>query len=77
MFLDLLKMIGGFILGVGIALGIILIKEKIRSNTLNGKFDKYPTERVDTSKMITDKYKNNLSVKQVKRNTINGKYDKR
>ena len=33
--------------------------------------------RVDTSKMVSDKIRNNLSDTQVQRNMVNGKYDKR
>lgn len=49
----------------------------ISNIVLENKVDNYPTDRVDVSKMIADRYTNNLSDKQVQRNMVNGKYDKR
>ena len=72
----LIQIFLGFILGCGIFLGVVFIKEAAHSKTLDGKFEKYPTDKVNTSKMIVDKYTNNLSERQIKKNIINGKYDK-
>ena len=49
----------------------------ISNIVLEQKVDNYPVGKVDTTKMLTDKYTNNLSDKQVQRNMVNGKYDKR
>lgn len=43
----------------------------------NSKLDNYDMSKVDTSKMISDKARNNLSDMQIRRNVVNGKYDKR
>ena len=60
-------------------IGIIIIAAicGVSSASLNRKVDNYPISRVDTSKMVADKVRNNLSDKQVQRNMVNGKYDKR
>lgn len=60
-------------------IGIIIIAViwGISKACLNNKVDNYPIDRVDNSKMISDKIKNNLSDAQVQRNMVNGKYDKR
>ena len=60
-----------------IGLIIIGIIWAVSSASLNNKVDNYPISKVDTSKMISDKVRNNLSDKQVQRNMVNGKYDKR
>ncbi len=60
-----------------IGLIIIGIIWAVSSASLNSKVDNYPISRVDTSKMVADKVRNNLSDKQVQRNMVNGKYDKR
>lgn len=57
-----------------IILGVIWA---ISNASLNNKVDNYPISKVDTSKMLSDKVRNNLSDKQVQRNMVNGKYDKR
>ena len=57
-----------------IILGIIWAVSKA---SLNSKVDNYPTDKVDTYKMASDKIRNNLSDAQVQRNMVNGKYDKR
>lgn len=63
----------GTIIGILILIGIFVIPNWIT----NQKLDTYDMSKVDTSKMISDKVKNNLSDMQVRRNTVNGKYDKR
>lgn len=57
-----------------IIIGVIWVVSKA---SLNSKVDNYPISRVDTSKMVSDKIRNNLSDAQVQRNMVNGKYDKR
>ena len=57
-----------------IIIGIIWV---VYNANHNRRVNNYPTSRVDTGKMISDKVMNNLSEKQVQRNMINGKYDKR
>ena len=44
---------------------------------IDSRVDNYPIDRVDSSKMISDKVRNNLSDRQVQINMINGKYDKK
>ena len=60
-----------------IGLIIIAVVWGISKASLNSKVDNYPINRVDTSKMVSDKVRNNLSDTQVQRNMVNGKYDKR
>lgn len=60
-----------------IGLIIIAIIWGFSKASLNSKVDNYPISRVDTSKMVSDKVRNNLSDTQVQRNMVNGKYDKR
>ena len=60
-----------------IGLIIIAVVWGISKASLNSKVDNYPISRVDTSKMVSDKIRNNLSDAQVQRNMVNGKYDKR
>ena len=60
-----------------IGLIIIAVVWGIGKASLNSKVDNYPISRVDTSKMVSDKVRNNLSDTQVQRNMVNGKYDKR
>ncbi|MBR4029881.1 MAG: hypothetical protein IKJ06_00580 [Clostridia bacterium] len=64
-------------MGTIIGLAILGIIWWACSSSFNSKVDNYPISRVDTSKMVSDKVRNNLSDKQVQRNMINGKYDKR
>ena len=64
-------------MGTLVALIIIGIIWAISKADLNNKVDNYPISRVDTSKMVSDKIRNNLSDAQVQRNMVNGKYDKR
>lgn len=45
--------------------------------SLINRVDHYPIDRVDSSKMVADKVRNNLSNAQVQRNMVNGKYDKK
>lgn len=75
--MGLIKLIIGFVLGFGIVVLFAFISEGVKPMTLNGKVDNYPIDKVDTSKMISDKVMNKLSDKQVQRNMVNGKYDKR
>ena len=60
-----------------IGLIIIGVIWAVSKASLNNKVDNYPISRVDTSKMVSDKIRNNLSDAQVQRNMVNGKYDKR
>lgn len=60
-----------------IGLIILLAVWGFSKASLNSKVDNYPIDRVDSSKMISDKVMNNLSDAQVQRNMVNGKYDKR
>ncbi len=60
-----------------IALIVIGIIWAVSNASLNSKVDNYPISKVDTSKMVSDKVRNNLSDKQVQRNMVNGKYDKK
>lgn len=60
-----------------IGLIIIGVIWAVSKASLNRKVDNYPIDRVDSSKMISDKVRNNLSDTQVQRNMVNGKYDKR
>lgn len=60
-----------------IGLIVIGVIWAVCSASFNNKVDNYPISKVDTSKMVADKVRNNLSDKQVQRNMINGKYDKR
>ena len=60
-----------------IGLIIIGVIWAVSKASLNSKVDNYPISRVDTSKMVSDKIRNNLSDAQVQRNMVNGKYDKR
>lgn len=64
-------------MGTVVGLIIIGIIWAVCKASLNSKVDNYPIDRVDTSKMISDKVMNNLSDAQVQRNMVNGKYDKR
>ena len=64
-------------MGTIILLIIIAVVWGISKADLNNKVDNYPISRVDTSKMVSDKIRNNLSDTQVQRNMVNGKYDKR
>lgn len=75
--MGLIKLIIGFVLGFGIVVLFAFISEGVKPMILNGKVDNYPIDKVDTSKMISDKVMNKLSDKQVQRNMVNGKYDKR
>lgn len=75
--MGLIKLIIGFVLGFGIVVLFAFISEGVKPMTLIGKVDNYPIDKVDTSKMISDKVMNKLSDKQVQRNMVNGKYDKR
>lgn len=60
---------------IGIILFILIVK--VPDWVTNQKLDNYDMSKVDTSKMVSDKVRNNLSDMQVRRNTVNGKYDKR
>ena len=60
---------------IGIILFILIVK--VPDWVTNQKLDNYDTSNVDTSKMVSDKVRNNLSDMQVRRNTVKGKYDKR
>lgn len=64
-------------MGTVIAIIIIVAIWVIYNADHNSRFNNYPTDKVDTYKMVTDKIKYNLSDKQVQRNMINGKYDKK
>ena len=64
-------------MGAVICLIVIGIIWAVHNADHNSRVDNYPISKVDTSKMISDKVRNNLSDKQVQRNMINGKYDKR
>ena len=60
-----------------IGLIIIVVICAVSKASFNSKVDNYPISKVDTSKMVSDKIRNNLSDTQVQRNMVNGKYDKR
>ena len=64
---------------MGLWIGILLVVMYfvVPNWVTNKKLDNYDMSKVDTSKMLGDKVKNNLSDMQVRRNVVNGKYDKR
>lgn len=47
----------------------------ILKSRLEYRVDNYPINRINTSKMLSDKVCNNLSASEVKRNMVAGKYD--
>lgn len=63
----------GTLIGIIILICIFAVPNWIT----NSKLDTYDMSKVDTSKMVSDKVRNNLSDMQVRRNVVNGKYDKR
>ena len=64
-------------MGFWIGLIVLFLCIKLPDWITNAKLDNYDMSKVDTSKMISDKVRNNLSDMQVRRNTVNGKYNKR